>query len=506
MNGNIYTEEQVISEFTLALLEDSGYYKANYYTGGLMQYGRNKGCSFLYSKCLGKYGTDSSFENEFFDTIISDNYIDPSCSSGRQSRTYHVLWKYKYIPVQYRYFYMENVGGYQPAEYCPISENWYEEEENNYYVGSCSTKGRGDYGSKIAYKEEGKQNLTFYTSGTLEKITGEIYSDHSFCALSSLVKKNENNYELFSKTIRAVCYEMFCSSRSLTIKIHENYILCPRAGGKINVDGYGGYLLCPDYNLICSGTTICNDMFDCVKKKSMTKSNSYKYDYKSKTSQSLERAEEEISDDANNYELSEDGLCPQYCKLCTEKQGCQKCKDGYELALDEKDQKVKCLSPQELNIGYFKNGNIYEKCIDNCDVCFDHISCYKCKENYFYFKESKCIKEVENCEKYNDNGLCENCNEDFAFKENNRDKCLSINNFGKNYYTKDGISYYKCSEAIKNCNECTYYIIEDTISCDKCDDKFNKKDNNCLIAKASTNNFKYLSLKGFITILFFILF
>ena len=30
MNGVIYTEEQVISEFTLALLEDSGYYKANY--------------------------------------------------------------------------------------------------------------------------------------------------------------------------------------------------------------------------------------------------------------------------------------------------------------------------------------------------------------------------------------------------------------------------------------------------------------------------------------------
>ena len=79
MNGNIYTEEQVISEFTLALLEDSGYYKANYYTGGLMQYGRNKGCSFLYSKCLGKYGNDPTYENEFFDTIVADNYIDPSC-------------------------------------------------------------------------------------------------------------------------------------------------------------------------------------------------------------------------------------------------------------------------------------------------------------------------------------------------------------------------------------------------------------------------------------------
>ena len=43
MNGFAYTEEMVVSEFTLALLEDTGYYKANYYTGGLMRYGKNKG-------------------------------------------------------------------------------------------------------------------------------------------------------------------------------------------------------------------------------------------------------------------------------------------------------------------------------------------------------------------------------------------------------------------------------------------------------------------------------
>ena len=34
MTGYVPTQDQVISEFTLALLEDSGYYKVNYYTGG----------------------------------------------------------------------------------------------------------------------------------------------------------------------------------------------------------------------------------------------------------------------------------------------------------------------------------------------------------------------------------------------------------------------------------------------------------------------------------------
>ena len=44
-------EEQAISEITLSLMEDSGWYKMNYYTGGLMRFGKNKGCAFLDEDC-----------------------------------------------------------------------------------------------------------------------------------------------------------------------------------------------------------------------------------------------------------------------------------------------------------------------------------------------------------------------------------------------------------------------------------------------------------------------
>ena len=50
MTGFILTQDQVIFEFTLTLLEDSDFYKTNYYTGGLMQFRKNKGCDFLKSK------------------------------------------------------------------------------------------------------------------------------------------------------------------------------------------------------------------------------------------------------------------------------------------------------------------------------------------------------------------------------------------------------------------------------------------------------------------------
>ena len=87
MNGVSYEEEEVISEFTLALLEDTGFYKIdNYYTGGLMQYGKNKGCDFIYSKCVIDYKVNPKFQNEFFDFYsikYDDDIMDPGCTSGR---------------------------------------------------------------------------------------------------------------------------------------------------------------------------------------------------------------------------------------------------------------------------------------------------------------------------------------------------------------------------------------------------------------------------------------
>jgi len=52
MAESSYTEEQVISNFTLALFEDLGYLQVKKAcTGGLMRFGKNKGCDFLTDKC-----------------------------------------------------------------------------------------------------------------------------------------------------------------------------------------------------------------------------------------------------------------------------------------------------------------------------------------------------------------------------------------------------------------------------------------------------------------------
>ena len=67
---------------------------------------------------------------------------------------------------------------------------------------------------------------------------------------------------------------------------------------------------------MCSGTILCNNMFDCVEKKSKIKEESYNYAYIIKASQNILKSELEKKDDINNNELNENGDCPQYFKLC----------------------------------------------------------------------------------------------------------------------------------------------------------------------------------------------
>ena len=55
MIPSLYYIEQAISEITLASLEDLGYYEINYYTGGLMRFGKNKGCNFFSKDCIEEF-------------------------------------------------------------------------------------------------------------------------------------------------------------------------------------------------------------------------------------------------------------------------------------------------------------------------------------------------------------------------------------------------------------------------------------------------------------------
>jgi hypothetical protein len=261
MSSITYTPDQVLSEFTLSLLEDSGWYKINYYTGGLMRFGKHKGCEFFDHDC-----TDE-FENDFCPFLPG---VSNSCSSGRQSRTYCNPLQ-KFVPGYTRYpnFWI----GEEYADYCIINNNHDKEVKQNelvgYYEGSCKD-GSSKFGDHILYDEFKSESDRIQVGNDLGERLG---LDNSFCALSSVYNSKYPNFVYY---VYPMCYPMYCTNSSLTIQIKNQFVVCPVEGGKTAVNGsFNGTIYCPDYNLICTGTVLCNSMFDCIEKKSIGKASTY---------------------------------------------------------------------------------------------------------------------------------------------------------------------------------------------------------------------------------------
>ena len=239
--------DNVISDITFAIFEDSGLYQVEYYSGGLFKFGKNKGCKFFTEKCIVNGGT--SFRDEF-----CTNYNNAICSNTRINKGFCAVFSHgASIPSQYQYFPNRNEGGFVVADYCPVS---YESSsrDTDYYPNNCKlgTSSSSNYGEKMG--------------------------DNSFCFMSSLLPSSSSS----TASIKAICYEIECDKTNKRIIVHigTSTVNCPTSGGTISsVTGFKGSIECPKYINICDSESniICNDMFDCLTKKSKTDEDSYTY-------------------------------------------------------------------------------------------------------------------------------------------------------------------------------------------------------------------------------------
>ena len=500
MIAELYYTEQAISEITLAALEDLKYYEINYYTGGLMRFGKKKGCDFLNQDCIQeyadsspKYGIKTPFPNEFCSSIYEDpEKFFGTCSPGRQSmafclnrESYYSLLDpdYERNELQYKRFLSIGFSRSKINEYCPYSNSHFKSNYDYNYNGYCNF-GNSKYGDELSFL-----NRSNYIK--ISQYIYEEYSENSFCAFSSILKNGTDNPSYINGILRPTCYKMFCSERSLTIKIDEEFLVCPRQGGPIKIDSsYKGYLICPDYNLICTGTKMCNNLFDCAQNESLVKDLNFSYDYqyfpinnisieiKDTSDSSLENEiiEEEL------FELGDEGICPKFCQQCNSNKQCTNCgpEFPYYIGVIEGDtEEIKCnkTPPQE---GYYcyeeKNKTFCFKCIENCIKCNrdQKEKCIQCNPSHYVNSTGKCEERIHGCIEYDtskvinspDNGNGPSYNE-----------CLSCNN-SDNYYCFDmhretcvkppfiNLSLYgdmenksfsciqKCNERFMNCETC----------------------------------------------------
>ena len=493
-----YPEERILSGFTLAFLDDLPYLKVTKnYTGGLMKFGKHKGCEFFFNDCGNSSNPLYTFANEFYLPNETEN-SDPSCSSGRLSKTI-----YKLDPVEDETdifeYYLGNPkkAGPKSTNYCPIA--------------------RYDYDSNIPI-----YNYRCSNADSIDRDLqrDETFGNDSFCVLSSL-SKVEND-----KDVKALCYKMICSSQSLTIQIGNYYIVCPREGGKIEAKNLDGFLLCPDYNLICSSSVFCNDLFNCIQNQSYELEESFIYDYEIKTTQNSTI----YNSDKRSYgwELTHEGSCPFECMQCTSNSDCIRCRPHYDYINNEcikvmplcdkfEDEEhnvcIKCVNDYFLveksdgtrycesipvSDQYYKYSNIdgvplYKKCeIENCNKCVDFsspVKCQSCSDPFkkvddgefcddlstqlFYEDSSGIYKTCKNypyydkcykCQKSGDVFECLECTSigDYILSYlNSPPSCVLRSSVDDTMYTTDNKKYYPCNNALYN----------DIPNCEKCDNK-----------------------------------
>lgn len=227
-------DDTAISEITLALFEDSGWYSVNYYTGGLFKFGKNKGCDFLNKKCI---------ENNV--PLTTDEFcVTPYqslCVSNRLNRGIcYITDTSNPDNSSYQYFTKPSTGGLFMSDFCPViavpTNNTY------FYPWSCA------YGISN-YPVEFDENI----------------SESSACFMSNVLR-NSADSRYFSNFYRATCYQYQCDFDNLILKITvgAQTINCPKQGGLIQIPTYNGNVVCPDFYKICTSKPQCKDMISCA--------------------------------------------------------------------------------------------------------------------------------------------------------------------------------------------------------------------------------------------------
>ncbi len=238
--------EQAISDITLALLEDTGFYKVNYFTGGLFKFGKNKGCDFLEQKCI---EDTKPISDEF--CVLPD---EPKCSYARNMKLSCYIIDYSNygikIPEKYQYFDNNYLGGFSYADYCPVALE--DHADDDYFNYSCNVG-----------------------TSTLASEYGETIGYDSLCFMSSLLPSSSSKIE----TTGPICYKVKCNSKykNYGVQIGSLSITCPTNGGSMSDPYFKGNILCQKYDDVCQSDNdvVCSEMFDCFTK--LAKNDGYSY-------------------------------------------------------------------------------------------------------------------------------------------------------------------------------------------------------------------------------------
>lgn len=232
------------TSLTLAMMEDTGWYRGNYTNTRMSPFGLGAGCDFVNSLCLTQ-GSSGTVTPDYSRGFFCSTDGEKGCSTGLTHKLACTILDYSYYvstePPQPPYQYFPNkpsFGGPRQADYCPVYSSPYGNKQVQQL--DCTNSGNG-----------GSLSLNIY---------GEVYGESSKCIPST---SGEGR-----------CYQTACVLEDMTFQIlvAGKWRVCEYDFQEISlsVAEMGGWPLtlvcprlsqaCPDlfcpFN--CAGRGVCN--------------------------------------------------------------------------------------------------------------------------------------------------------------------------------------------------------------------------------------------------------
>ncbi|XP_035265094.1 leishmanolysin-like peptidase isoform X1 [Anguilla rostrata] len=251
MTGS-HTQNRVFSRITLAIMEDTGWYRANYSLSERLDWGRGMGCDFVMKSC--KYWMDQQRQNRrvlspYCDTVRTTP-LQLTCRQDQLAVAVCNLQKYpQELPLEFQYFdHVAGVaqrdlafygGAVEIADYCPFSQEFSWHLSGAYHRSSnCRVlENQPDLWRNYGAEEYGPDSVCVYQRSPFvmeQCATRMTYPDWG-----------------------SGCYKVSCSATGLTVWVRDTPFWCAHAGQLLNVNVrmgewvYSGTLVCPACSDFC---------------------------------------------------------------------------------------------------------------------------------------------------------------------------------------------------------------------------------------------------------------
>ncbi|XP_073408017.1 leishmanolysin-like peptidase isoform X2 [Dendrobates tinctorius] len=245
MTGS-HTQNRVFSRITLALMEDTGWYRADYSMAQRLDWGRRKGCDFVMRSCkswIDERSRRKQSVSPFCDTLRS-NPLKLSCRQDQRAVAICNLQRFpRSLPPEYQYFdHIPGVlqeelsfygGAVEIADFCPFTQEFSWHLSGEYQRSSDCTVSQNQPAESRNYG-------------------AERYGPESVCVeqRSAFIMEHCTK-KLSYPDWGSGCYQVGCTPEGLHIWLEDSPYLCSRAGQVLTVSTqihgwyYEGKLICP---------------------------------------------------------------------------------------------------------------------------------------------------------------------------------------------------------------------------------------------------------------------